>query len=214
MGDPGISVTNETANPSSNDSSGSGTDNTALYGNLIGGATGIVEFLLGLSQGNKAKGMFPSAISPEMEEAKSDFNRKRHNVFVGSAYNQQMNEIKGMMAGGTAAMARTGSTSNMNYYMRNVAKLTNQMLAQGQAAEAAADTNYIDLLKTGDASKRALDLMKYSQENAKSSSNQQSGFSNIMPAITDLLGMLGDGSTPGDPSGFDSSGGGMVGDMG
>jgi len=177
----------EITDPNAGSGTSSSANNMDLYGNVIGGATGLTEFLLGLSQRKKAKSEFPMGTTSEMEEAKDEFNRKRKNVFTGSAYNQQMNEIKNMMAGGTEAMARTGSIGNVNYYMRNVAKMTNAMLAQGQQAEADADKNYIDLLNKGDDTNRALQLMKYSQDKAESTTNQQSGFSNAMAGITNLL---------------------------
>jgi predicted CopG family antitoxin len=163
-------------------------ENMDLYGNVIGGATGLTEFLLGLSQRKKAKSEFPMGTTPEMEEAKDEFNRKRKNVFTGSAYNQQMNEIKNMMAGGTEAMARTGSIGNVNYYMRNVAKLTNEMLAQGEQSESNADKNYLDLLNKGDETTRALQLMKYSEDRANQETSKRSGFSNISDAVIELLG--------------------------
>jgi len=159
-------------------------------GAAIGGGIGLAEFLIGMSQRKKANETFPQAISPEMEEAKSDFNRKRHNVFVGSAYNQQMADIKGMMAGGTAAMARTGSMGNMNYYMRNVAKLTNEMLAQGQEAETGYNKDYMDILNATDKTKRDLDMTKYAEGQARSTTNQKSGFSNVTDALQYLLPLL------------------------
>ena len=186
-------------------------ENMDLYGNVIGGATGLTEFLLGLSQRKKAKSEFPMGTTPEMEEAKDEFNRKRKNVFTGSAYNQQMNEIKNMMAGGTEAMARTGSIGNVNYYMRNVAKMTNAMLAQGQQAEADADKNYLDLLEKGDKINRDEQLLKYQTDEAKGATNTRAGWSNLTDSITNLLGKGGIGKT----AGMGASGmvGGAAGDV-
>ena len=158
------------------------------WGALAGAVLGAGQFIYSNSQKNKAKNDFPIAVSEEMEAAKEYYNRKRFNAFTGSAYNQQMNEIKNLMSGGTEAAARSGSIGNVNYYMRNVAKLTNEMLAQGEQSESNADKNYLDLLNKGDETTRALQLMKYSEDRANQETSKRSGFSNISDAVIELLG--------------------------
>lgn len=163
-------------------------ENLGSYGNAIGAGIGLGQFIIGLAEKNKANKFFPNIVAPELESAIQDYDRKRQNVYTGSAYNAQIQDIKSMLGGGASALAKSPNTSGLNYYMRSVGKLVNSMLAQGQEMEQYYDKQYAEMLKTAEERKRALLLTKYAEGSAQAATDKKSGFSNAATGIVNLLG--------------------------
>jgi len=72
--------------------------------------------------GGMLSNMFPGYTSPDTVSASVSMNRKKYNMYTGSAYNRQAEDIRGMMGGDISDNFGADNTSGINYYMRNIAK--------------------------------------------------------------------------------------------